>query len=340
MRVKNQRGAAYVLALTTLLVGVTLALAMLRSAGGYFMAEDTRNKRQAAIDLAEAGVDYAYWSVHYQCQKLPYTTDITLTSGTIHIEATDDGNREASTMLVTSTGTCGKHKHTIKRVTLGLLPYHYALCENKKIEDADAIINSNGVGGVRTNDLIKLDNTGTTITSGAWAVNTISTKGNITPQYPSSPPIAFPDIDYSYYYSIASMRFWGDVYLSFPLWGFSGGVIYVTGRAFVSGTYNGVYTIVSTGDLVVTGSLSSASSQSFMALLSSQKIKVDNFSGYVDAVLYSHKADNTGKIETRGYPTIFGSAAGDDFPTEHSVVINGNNRLNIDVMRQLKLPGL
>ncbi|MHB9036214.1 MAG: hypothetical protein ACYC64_06075 [Armatimonadota bacterium] len=339
-RIKSRRGAAYVLALTTLLVGVTLGLAMLRSAGGYYTAEDTRQKRQAAIDLAEAGVDYAYWKVHYQCQKLPYTTDITMTSGTIHIEATDDGNREASTMLVTSTGTCGKHKHVIKRVTLGLLPYHYAWCEKHRIDDDDGIINSNSVGGIRTNDLVKLDKLSTLVTNGAWAVNTISTNGSIAPQYPGSPPIAFPEIDYAYYSSIASRKYLGDTWLFFPVWGLPNGVIYVTGRALIGGTYTGLYTIVATGDINVIWPLASANSSSFMALISTEKVKVDNSSAGVEAILYSHKADNTGDIEIRGYSSIRGSIAGDDIVVEHDQTINGNNKLNIDVMRQLKLPGL
>ncbi|MCE5315398.1 MAG: hypothetical protein ABFD49_06275 [Armatimonadota bacterium] len=336
----HNRGAAYVLALTTLLVGITLALAMLRSSSGCYIAENTRLKKQAAVDLAEAGVDYAYWQIHYQCRKLPHTADLTLTSGTVHIAATDDGDRETSTMLVTSTGTCGKHSHTIKRVVAGLLPYHYALCVKSSIIEADAIINSNGTGGVRTNGLIWLTNYGNTLSSGAWAADNISAVGTVNPKHPNSPKIAFPEIDESYYYSVASKKYIGDTNVSFPISGLSGGVIYVAGKAYVSGTYTGVYTVVASGDIVVNGSLSAANSSSFMALLSPDEIIVYNNSGYVAALLYSHNSLNTGNIQIYGYPTVYGSASADAFSTEHTAVINHNSGLNIEAMRQLDLPGL
>lgn len=339
-KVHTNRGAAYVLALTTLLVGVTLGLAMLRSSNGYYMAEDSRQKKQAAINLAEAGVDYAYWRVHYQGQKLPYTTNITTTSGSIHIEATDDGNRAASTMLITSTGTVGKHKQKIKRVMLGLLPYHYAICVNNKLEDADAIINNNtAVGGVRTNDLINLTHSGTSITTGAWAVNTISTTGSISPRYPSSPPILFPSIDNSYYSSIANRKYYGDTWINFPLYG-SSGVIYVVGKAYVWGLYTGVNTVVSTDDLVVVGMLKGSTSSAYMALLSTKRIRIANSSNEVEAVMYSHNSSNTGIVEVDDWPYITGSIATDTLVTAQNLVIAGDPTLTLGIMRQLNLPGL
>ncbi|MEN6355957.1 MAG: hypothetical protein ABFD83_02605 [Armatimonadota bacterium] len=337
---KRKRGAAYVLALTTMLVGMTLGLAMLRSSGSQYIAQVSRQKKQAAVDLAEAGVDYAYWKVHYQGEKLPYTTDVTTTSGTIHITATDDGNRDASMMLVTSTGTCGKYKQTIKRVVQGLLPYHYALCVNKKIDDADPITDTNPVGGVRTNDLVKLDNVYTNLKNGAWAANTISTKGSVYPQYPNSPAIAFPDIDLTSYASIATLTYSGDTYLTFPIFGFSGGVIYVNGKAYVSGLYSGMCTVVSTGELTVVGALKYSDVNSYIALMSPTRVKVDNLSNEVDALMYAHKSDNTATLEIRGYPPVLGSASGDNFVSEHGLTVYGDSTITIDVMRRLKLPGL
>jgi hypothetical protein len=339
-KVHTNHGAAYVLALTTLLVGVILGLAMLRSSNSYYMAEYSRQKKQAAVNLAEAGADYAYWKVHYQGQKLPYTADLTTSSGNIHIEATDDGNRAASTMLITSKGTVGKHSQKIKRVMLGPLPYHYAVCENQKLEDADAIINNNTVvGGVRTNDLINLTHSGTSITTGAWAVNTISTTGSISPRYPSSPPVLFPTIDNSNYSSIADRKYYGDTWINFPLYGFSG-VIYVVGKAYVWGLYTGVNTVVSTDDLVVIGMLKGATSSSYMALLSTKRIRVANSSNEVQAIMYSHNSSNTGVVEVNDWPYITGSIATDNLTTAQNLVIAGDPRLTVGVMRQLRLPGL
>ena len=335
----GRRGAAYVLALTTLLVGVTLALAMLRSAGGYFIEEDTRTRMRAAINIAEAGVDYAYWRVHYQNQTLPYSADISLGGGSCRIEAADDGARDPSTMLVTSTATYRGHRYTLKRVLLGLLPYHYTWTENRNCDDGDAVTSSGPKVGIRANGGIKLDHLKTNVTTGGWATAQISSRGTITPQYPNTPPVAFPEIDYAYYAGIATHSYSGDrvfASLLFP----SGSVVYVNGQANVSGAYQGYLTLVATGDIIVTAPLTAAAPDSFLALITTRLIKVESAATTIDAILYAHKPDNRGKIDLCGLKLITGCIAADDIVTDHAIDMIRRPAVTTDVLRRLRLPGL
>ncbi len=104
------------IALVTLLVGSTLSLALLRASLGQFTSESSRQKKQAAADLAEAGIDYAHWQVVSKDQALPYSADITLNTGSFHVDAVDDSARQQDAVLITATGTVGNCSHTMKRV--------------------------------------------------------------------------------------------------------------------------------------------------------------------------------------------------------------------------------
>lgn len=339
--IRRRRGSAYILAITTLLVGVTFALAMLRAGGANFTAEDSRQKKRAAENLAEAGIDYAFWQVHYNNKALPYTADVNLDTGSFHVEATDDGNRDKSTMLITSTGTCGSHSHTAKRVMLGLLPYHYAYCENRSIDDADQLISNDLFRGMRANGTAKLDHYFNNITTGLWVSGaTITNRGTVTPQYANCPQVLFPDIDYSYYNSIATNKYWGDTWFS----GFNpssgSAVVYVSGRANVQGYYRGIITVVATSDINVIGSLLPADQNSFMVLITTQHIRVQAGCFNVQAAMYAHKPDKTATAEVSGLTTITGIWASDDNRTTTTTYFERDSRINLDIMKRLHLPGL
>ena len=299
---RKSRGAAYILALVTLLVGSVLSLALLQASATYFLDENSRTKKGAAVNLALAGVDYAYWQVHYQGLPLPYSGDVTLTSGSFHVDASDDGSRDRSTMVITSTGTSGGYSYTIKRVTLGLLPYHYAWCENGQINENDAITSTSLNRGIRANDLINLSNYGVNINTGLWSTSTITTHGTGTPQYPSGPPIAFPDITYSSYASIATVTYNNDTTftsLSYP----SDAVIYVNGNATLNlftWKYRGACTVVATGNIVIKSNLTYYDTSSYLALITSRTITVQSTAPSVVATLYAHRSDNGAQVPIAG----------------------------------------
>lgn len=338
---RRRRGAAYILAITTLLVGVTFALAMLRSGGANFTAEDSRQKKRAAENLAEAGIEYAFWQIHYNNKALPYSATMNLDTGSFTVEAVDDGNRDQSTMLITSTGTCGGRSHTSKRVVLGLLPYHYGYCENRNADDGDQLVSTGPFRGMRANGTSKLDSYYNNITTGIWVSGTtISAKGTATPQYVNCPPILFPDIDYNYYNSIATHKFWGDTWFSgfYPAAGSA--VVYVSGKAYVQGTYRGYCTVVATGDIKVQGNLRPYDSNSFMALITIGHIDVETAAWDCQAVMYAHKPGGGGEVEAKGTTYITGVWASDDNKTTTTTYFERDPRINLDVMRRLRLPGL
>jgi hypothetical protein len=339
-RKADERGAAYVLAVTSLLVGVILALAMIRAAGSYFIAEDTRQKKQAAINLAEAGIEYAFWQIHYNGARVPYSATVNLGDGSFQVSANDDGNRDLSTLIITSTGTVGGYKRTIKRVTLGLLPYHYAFCENKNADDGDALY-SNGTGrGFRANGRINFGHNLCNITTGGWATTTITCPGTLTPRYPNSPPIIFPSVNPVYYSSIADYTYTGDVVFTSLNIPNTPVVIVVYGDVWIRGTYTGVYTIYCSHDIIVNGNLTPTNSTSYLALIANHKIRIENAASSVEAVLYSHTLGKTGLIEVKGATTITGSAAADDITTDSPTTFRPSSSLNLYVFKQLRLPGV
>lgn len=338
-RVHGRTGGAYVLALVTLLVGIILSLSMLRSGNAYFLAQDSRYKKAMASNLAEAGAEYAYWQVHYNKHALPYSADLTLPTGSVHIDASDDGNRDNSTMLITATGTAKRNSCTAKRVALGLLPYHYAYCENRNDDDVDTVTSTGSGLGIRANGQINLSSTWNNVTTGAWAMTTLTTRGTVTPQYSNCPRIAFPEIDLAYYQSIAYLTYSYDITIS----GFNGTVdhvVYVNGKASVAGYYRGCWTLVTTGDITIRGDLLPSDSDSYLALVTKSSIIIQTTANNVKAIMYSHKSDSSGQIGVSGYVTITGVAASDDNTTTNSTTFNYDSRLNLNIMRRLKLPGL
>lgn len=339
---RHNRGAAYVLALVTLLIGSVFALALLRAGNSYYLGETSRSKKRAAQNLAQAGVEYAYWQVHYKAQPLPYTADVTLSTGSFHVEATDDGSRDPSTMLITSTGTCGGHSYTIKRVTLGLLPYHYAWCENSKIDISQELDCFSQGRAMRANDDVKLSNIWNNVTQGVWSTKNITANGYVWPQYPIGPPIAFPDIDYAYYSSIAAVTYVGDQNINTLSYA-SDTVVYVNGNVTINlstGKYRGVVTLVATGNIAVKGNLNYQDTNSYLALVTQKTITLQLTATSVVAALYAHKPDKSGRINIQGVTTVVGTISADDVDASASTNFRRDSGLNLDIMRRLRLPGL
>ncbi len=330
------------LALVTVLIGSVLALAMLQAGNSYYLDESSRTKKRAAMDLAQAGIEYAYWQVHYKAQSLPYSADVTLSTGSFHVEATDDGARDPSTMLIVSTGTCGSHSATVKRVTLGLLPYHYAWCENGKVDDNDEMDCTSQGRAMRANDDIRLSSWWNTVNQGVWSTGAIDTNGSVWPRYPNSPPIAFPDIDYSYYSSIATTTYGSNTTFTSLSYA-SDTLLFVHGNATISlysGKYRGAVTIVATGNISIVGSVTYYDVNSYLALITQKNIYVQSSAPSVVATLYAHKADRSGKVQLQGFQTVVGTVCGDDATTSSSTNFRRDSGLNLDIMRRLRLPGL
>jgi hypothetical protein len=116
---RGERGAAYVLALVAMTTGLALSLALLRASNGSFLAQSSRNNKDSAQYLAEAGIDYASWQIAENNHAVPYTADVTLGAGSFHVTVVDDSAREVGTFLVQCTGTVGSSTFSSKRVIAG-----------------------------------------------------------------------------------------------------------------------------------------------------------------------------------------------------------------------------
>ncbi len=306
----NKKGSAYVLALTALLVGLTFALATLRSGSSLFIAEKKRMDRQAAINVAEAGIDYAYWLVHYQRQGLPFTANQSMNNGTFQINVTDNGINQPSTMLITSTGTSNGYTHTMKRIVMGPLPYEYGICSNDPIDTNIRITSTQSGPCMRSNGYIALPNSGTSITTGVWSRTYVSTSGNIPTRYTNCPPIYFPEINLSYYQSIATKTYnYGATFsgVNFPS---KKEIIYVNGNVNISGIFNGKYTIVSSGFIDITSSLTPADSNSYIALISPKSIELKlSAANLNNVILYCYSVGGSASIEIDSSPIFNGCMA-------------------------------
>ena len=338
----DRRGAAYVLAIVTLLVGTILVLALMRSSVSHFMNQASLDDKLAARNMAWAGVDYGYWKVAYQSQGVPYSANVTLDTGSFQTSVVDDGARAPGTVRITSVGTVGRYQETVIRVMgvsaqSSVLPYEYAWCENGPVSSTHIIYSSLGTGGMRANGPISLTNGDTSITNGIWSTSTIDVHGVGTPQYPNSPAITFPAIDYAYYDSIATRIYTGDTTitsLDYP----AGAVIVVHGNLSIKGTYNGLCTVVATGTITTPGNLRRANGSSFLALISEVKVTISGNSTF-EGVAYSHNSSGTGTIELKGFATTSGSLAGDNISQKLTCTIDGDPDLTRDIMTQLYLPG-
>jgi Tfp pilus assembly protein PilX len=338
----GRRGSVYVLAIVTLLVAVTLGMAMLKFVDTDFRAQTGETRRVAASNLAEAGVDHATWQIVYKGKNVPFSTDLTLNTGTVHVDVADDSARATSAVLITSTGRSGSYRSIAKR-SIPVLPYLYAWCENSNLSTDKTVYSTGMPGGIRVNGSVNLNRIYTNVTTGVWATSTISTTGTATPRYPSSPVVAFPDIDYNYLRSKARAIYYGDKYF-YNLWRNQSGVYYVSGRAIIGpGVYDGYFTIVSTGDVIITNDYTKYSSDSYLAVITTGQISIQGSADNVDAILYAHKSDGSGDIHclaslfTR---YICGAVVADKVDNDSTISVERDPGLTPAVMRQLHLPGV
>lgn len=358
---RSQQGAAYVLALVTLLVGSILAFALLRAAGVQYLAEQTRSQKRAARNMAEAGIDYAFWKVHCKCAGLPYSADVTLSTGSFHVDVTDDGSRDSSSMLIVSKGTSGRHTCTIKKVALGPLPYQYCWCESSAVDDGDILLASGSGRGIRSNGKVKLSHAFTSLTNGGWAATVFEGTGTVSPKYTSTPPVRFPDIDFAYYASIANYTFGSPskpTTLSITSGMQSGGgVVLVYGDITnIQGiSYVGNWTVIATHDITVTCPVMASDSNSYLTLIAGHNINISTSGSFasdrLDAVVYAP----SGVISLRGDHYLIykdndlyinGALAANDISTSGdgaSLVVHlaWDQRLTTYVLRdKLRMPGL
>ena len=347
---RNERGAAYVLAITALIVGLILRLALLRSSNAGFLSEASRVDVGRAKYMAESGVEYAAWQVEINDVSVPYTADVTLTGGSFHVTAADDGAREDDAVLITSTGTASGSAYTAKRViksdNVVYLPYDYAWCRNTNLSGISLLITiTSGTRGMHANGSISLSNSGNNITTGAWATGSITYGGTMTPRYPNSSSVQFPTIDINYYRSVANVIYESDhTFSNAELNVTQPTLIFVNGLANLPSTditYTGMITIVATGTIAWNVNISRANDNSYLALVSETGTTSGVSASSMCAILYSHNSGNTGRVWWKKSITVTGSLCSDiNTVSGSAITLQNDPRMTRDILAQMHLPGL
>ncbi|MFQ3549886.1 MAG: hypothetical protein SNJ70_09070 [Armatimonadota bacterium] len=363
----SNAGAAYLISITALMMGMILALALLRTSNEYFFSEYKNIEKQGAKNLAEAGINYGFWCVHYNLKHPPYSQTVNTQTGSFQITIQDDGNRDPSTMLITSTGQYKGESVTLKRVVLGPLPYYYAWCENRSVQDGDRIIINGIIGGMRANGSINLTNNQTNVSTGGWATGSKFGAGVVNPLYTNYAPIRFPQIDLPYY-TFLSPPHNGFLDLSDKLnatnYPSKKALICVNGDVKIAGQYDGIYTIVSNGTVDIRCPVRPQNQNSYLAVLSTDSIRIwaspgppyDNNNDIAEGIFYAKNSTNTGTIYIYRYvgtgkSTIKGSIAADDIvtmrweygePNYNPIILElwRDERINLSIIRDLRLPGI
>jgi hypothetical protein len=345
-RLREERGAAYVLAITTLIVGLTLALALLRSANGLFISESGRVDVGQAKYAAEAGVDYAAWRVLTKHTALPYTADVTLTGKSFHVTAVDDSARAAHAVLITSVGTAAGTTYKRKRVveTVDPLPYDYVWCQSTNINSPQTTIVTTATRGIRANGTINMPSGGNDITEGTWATGSINTSGTVTPKCPNSASVTFPAIDNNHY------RFAANIYYNSDHTFYDGQLSYAQPTLiFVEGiatlqchNYTGMVTIVASGTIKQTVDIVAANQNSYLALISTVGFDTSNTSVHsLQAVVYVHNSTKTANARWRDIMHFTGSVGMDTVTVAGvSATFDTDFRVSHSILQQLQLPGL
>jgi hypothetical protein len=317
---------------------------MMNLSGGVFISTDSRVDKQAAVNMAEAGLDYAWWQIKWQKQILPYSANVNLTAGGFTVKAVDDSAREPNTILVTSTGTCKSHSHTIKRVygVPNALPFSFVWCQQSDIRTDVRMSCSGGYSGLRCNGDIELTDRFTDVSNGAWASGSIRTGGSISPSYEAWKQVVFPDIDFAYYTKHARAVLSGPTAISNMSYPGGKGIIVVVGDLKITGVYDGVYTVVASGNVTIDNSLTPANSSSHLAVLTTCSMEIDT-NRTVQAVVYCHNSSDKAVLTMSRKPNIIGSMCTDSIVFSQNCnwfTLADDTSIDLVTMTALQLPGI
>ncbi|MCX6345904.1 MAG: hypothetical protein NT018_12680, partial [Armatimonadetes bacterium] len=305
----------------------------------------------SAANMAKAGMEYALWQVKEKNATLPLTCDVTLNTGSFHVEATDDSLFVPGGMLIKSTGTSASDVYTVQRVLTnpngGQLPYSYLWCQENNI-NSSAIVRTSGLThGIRSNGNINLSNAGTSVANGAWAHGTITTAGSVNPQYAGSHHIDIPLASAAYYMSIATEVKNANTTLSRLKYKNMSAVIYVRGSCTIdphqkNDEYAGVITVFAEGVVTIQGDLLSKDVSSHFAVISATGIVIGAVKGpkgaTVDAVLYSCNS-GAGFVSFLDDTALTGCVIADSVTSIGTLTLYTDSGLDATVLKELHLPG-
>ncbi len=263
-RNKNS-GAAYLMAMITLIVGFMLGIALLRMVGGATLQGGNRVDADRAIYLADAGINYGYWKYRYCGVTLPYTETRQLGKGSFTVTISDNAGLR-DTVQIACTGQSDNLSQRRQRIVRSRIrPSEWALMLDSGYTSWWSI--DTGSGGQNGDVYIN----GSLDLNAGMAVNgRVCIAGYLYSSYLLSASASqltvsgyyqLPSVDLSYYASRANRTFNGDQTFNSGLtFNVPYEVVYINGRLTIKGAISGKGLIVVNGNVEVTDELLYANS--------------------------------------------------------------------------------
>ncbi|MFQ5809013.1 MAG: hypothetical protein ACE5JM_05295 [Armatimonadota bacterium] len=354
-RTRGKRaGIAFVFAIIALAVllilGVTfvqMGIHDVRNAGVY--------KRQVQTQqLAEAALDRCVWMMQQEGggadqirSKLNNTGHyyspmwVTNEGAAYSFIATAPYNGIASTVLLTTQGRAANGEMEELRIVLKFLPsqsevFGHALYSNHNLRvGGTTFIDGHpelGGAGVYANGNIKYVGNTTTTIGDIHATGSITGNTNQQPpeavQVEYAPQMGMPEIDIEWYRANCDTYYAGDVSITGGTLGDwdDPHIIFVDGLAKISGTFEGVGTIVTTEGFKVTGNIDYADGGSALAMLTIGDFLVAG-TVTINGLIYAHSVLDDSSFGGTGTPTIFGGVCADVIDVSGTINVEWDPRL-------------
>jgi hypothetical protein len=189
-----------------------------------------------------------------------------------------------------------------------------------------------GGAGIFANGNIEFVGSSTTMIGDIYSTGSIS--GNTTQQPPEAvqveyaPQIAMPEIDIEWYRTNCDMYYGADVTLNGGTLGTWDDpyIIFVDGFVKISGSFQGVGTIVSTDGFRVTGNIDYADGGSALAMLTIGDFRIAG-SATVNGLIYAHSVLDDSSFTGTGTATIIGGVAADVIDVTGTINVEWDPRL-------------
>jgi cytoskeletal protein CcmA (bactofilin family)/type II secretory pathway pseudopilin PulG len=338
-RARSDGGFALVSAMIFLVVLLIVGASLVQTSSQELQTASRVRKESRALNLAEAGIDYAAWKLYNApTTALPTTwTRSDLPTGTFTVAATQYVGATGpvpNTVVLQSTGVSQGWNSELKVVGRFLQNpgTNNPIFDNALFSDAELRVGGTAdvKGNVHANANIRIN--GNPVVDGdVSAAGSISSGGTVTgTRTPNAPQVPMPTIDLAYYRSIATTVINGN-------YNFNGsatldGVTYVDGDCSINATFSGKGVIVCTGKVTVNGNATLESLEDDeMAIVAAGSVRC-NGNCRIEGFVYTHNLDVPAGFTGNGTADILGGVAAD--------VINVNGTLLLEYREPtLPLPG-
>ena len=315
----DNRGSAFLTAMIFLVVLLGFGVSFVEMSIQEVARASRIRKETRALNLAEAGLDYAAWRVYNENPtSLPVTFSRTdLEEGTfsaaVDVYRDDTGAVVPNSLQVLSTGTSQGFVSQVKAVGQYLVTTgeNNGIFDNALFSDSDMTIGGNAqiTGTIHSNGNMLVKGS-STITGDASAAGWLTEQGtHVTGSKTAyAPKQAMPTVDISYYRAKATVVYDSDH-------GFSGatvldGIIFVDGDVTISGQVDGQGVIVATGEIHVNGNTTLADADAEFALVSTSRVRL-NGNTRVEGAIYAHNVVVPAAVEGLGTADVLGCVVAD-----------------------------